>query len=592
MVSLAEIELMRPALDVPVELQASLLHERASGQRAVPGLHLNTVQHRQRIPTATQIDFRVKLLRILRQGWKNDETEAKFLEAVNMIESDGCALFGGLIDPSIFEQLVAEYDKVLLQSGNNTFMHSYVNLANELDFLRGGNYIDAFGHPLLIALIAYLMGGAIRMVDFRGKNTDPISINAQDNMLHVDNTPFKEEYKVLLNWRRGKAKGPSGQNFTFLPWTHKGNRDILKDDSGLPWSTERDSLFVSHDAINGLFDFQKETKGISRVVEATHPDQPLAILFPAGALVHHRYRTEGGDPRSCIITAYHLSSKHPGHIVDLPQISGRKKTLIEFLVGHQDEHSNDDFLDLLLSESQRIEDKIQELFQPSHPSTLIDLEPLALKGERLSQWRNAVVAAPSPLTIKLNRNLHLSGTDFSGLEALTEALAAIMMYDKHGLLQLILYEDGREEIRKPARKLIGEMKKDAITIRLKPWTPQLRSSSFSTNDLVEPKTLKVMCDAVAALASNLVQGPDTEAECTGQRKMFKSLSRLMMDLGEAIVRCEGVETFVATSLFLFWTAEEIYSHLRESDQLAIRFMLVVFLRNYVASVLLVESTVN
>jgi len=509
-----------------------------------------------------------------------------------MIESDGAALFDGLIDPSIFEQLVAAYDKVLLQSGNNTFMHSYVNLAEQLDFLQGGSYVDAFGHPLLIALISYLMGGPIRMVDFRGENTDPISINAQDNMFHVDNTPFKEEYKVLLNWRRGKAKGPSGQNFTFLPWTHKGNRDILVDDSGLPWSTERDSLFVSHEAINGLFKFQKETQGISRVVEATHPEQPLAILFPAGALVHHRYRTEVGDPRSCIITAYHLSSKHPGHIVDLPPICGRKKTLIEFFVGHQDENSHDDFLDVLFSESQRIEDKIQELFQPSHPSTLLDLEPLALKGERLSQWRDAVVAAPSPLMIKLNRNLHLSGTEFSSLEELTEMLPSIMIYDKHGLLQMILYEDGREEIRKPARKLIGEMKKDAITTRLRPWTPQIRSNSFSAHDLVDPKTLKVMCEAVASLASNLVQVPDAEAELTGQQKMFKSLSRLMLDLGEAIVRCESVETFVATSLFLFWTSEEIYSHMRESDQLAIRFMLVVFLRNYVASVLLVESTVN
>ena len=103
---------------------------------------------------------------------------------------------------------------------------------------------------------------------------------------------------------------------------------------------------------------------------------------------------------------------------------------------------------------------------------------------------------------------------------------------------------------------------------------------------------------MAALAKNLAQGLTTEAEgkgserVVGQKKIFMSLSRLMMDLGEAIVRCEGVEAFVATSLFLFWTSEEIYSHLRESDQLAIRFMLVVFLRNYVATVLLVESTIS
>lgn len=598
MSNLSSEEVMRPMLNIPVELQASLLHERTVTNSMVPGLRLDTVPHRQRIPTASQIDFRVKLLRSLRQGWKGDDTEAKFLQLVDMIQTDGCGLFGGLIEEAIFEKLVTAYDKVQVQSGNNAFMHSYVNLAVEHNFFLGGEYIEAFSHPLLVALISYLLGGSIRIVDFRGKDNNPLSINAQDNMLHVDNTPFKEEYKVLLNWRRGQVKGPSGQNFTFLPWTHKGNRDILVDAEGLPWSTERDSLFVSHDAINGLFEFQKQVKGSSSVVEAKHPDQPLAIVFPAGALVHHRYRTEEGDPRSCIITAFHLSSKHPGQISDLPPISGRKKSLIEFLVGHQDENSNDELLDLLSNESSRIEDKLNQLLQPSHPSKLIDIGPLALKGERLIQWRNAIVSAPSPVVHKYNNNLRLSDADFSNLNALTERLAAIMDYDKHCNLQMILYKDGREEIRKPGRKIIGEMKKDNIIARLKPWTPELCPGPFSAHDLVDPKTLRIFCDAVAALAKHLAQDPNTEGEgneperMTGQRKMFMSLSRLMMDLGEAIMRCEGVEAFLATTLFLFLTSEEIYSHLDESDKRAIRFMLVIFLRNYVAAVLLVEATVS
>jgi hypothetical protein len=194
------------------------------------------------------------------------------------------------------------------------------------------------------------------------------------------------------------------------------------------------------------------------------------------------------------------------------------------------------------------------------------------------------------LTIKLARNLCLSQTDFSNLEVATETLANVMMYDKHGLLQLILYEDGREEIRKLARKRVGEMKKEACVIRLKHWTPQLRSGSFSAHDLIEPKTMRVMCDALAGLASNVVEGINAEVDHKSLRLELISLSRLMTDLGEAITRCEGVETFVSTSLFLFWASEEIYWHLRESNQLAIRSILVLFLRNYVASVLLVEST--
>ncbi|TGO50691.1 hypothetical protein BCON_0178g00170 [Botryotinia convoluta] len=586
--SLGEVQFIKPILDIPLEHQASLLKERANGHAAVPGLNLNTVQHRQSIPNAEKIDFRVKLLRALRKAWKNEETEARFLEAVNMLESDGAALFGGLVDPALFEKLVEAYDKVQEAAGNNTFMHSFVNMAVQNEFIMGGNYVDAFAHPLLIAITAYLMGGAIRIQEFRGKNTDPIAINAQDNMLHVDNTPFKEEYKVLLNWQRGQVKGPSGQNFTFLPWTHKGNRDILASNDGLPWSTERDSLFTSHKAIDGLFDFQRNTHGRSRVVEAVHPEQPLAVLFPAGAVVHHRYRTPTGNARSCIITAFHLSKTHPGHNAELPEPVGRKKNLIEFLVGHQDENSTDEFLDILSNESPRIEEKLDHLFKATHPSTILDLEPLELKGERLSAWRDTVVDAPTPLKYKYDRNLILSGAEFSSIEEYTASLAAIMMYDKCGLLQMVLYQDGREEIRKPARKIVGERKIKPLIELLMPWVPQLYTSSFTENDLIDPKTLRIMCDTVAAVANNL-EMPEIEAECVGPQKIYKSLTRLMLDLGEAMVRCEGVETYLATSLFLFLAAEEIYSHLKESDQIALRSIVAAFLRNYVASLLLVES---
>jgi len=580
-------------LDLPIDSQASLLKERTSWGDNVPGLRLNTVKHRQRIPTAAQIDFRVKLLRSIRQAWGDDNTEALFLKAVHQVENEGCALFGALIDPVLFAKLIEEYDKVQAKSGNNAFMHSYVNLAVEHEFFLGGTYIQAFSHPLLVAIISYLLGGSIRIVDFRGKNNDPIKINAQDNMLHVDNTPFKEEYKVLLNWRRGQVKGPSGQNFTFLPWTHKGNRDVRIDEEGAPWSTERDSLFVTDPAIDGLLDFQKIVGGESRVIEATNPEAPLAILFPAGALVHHRYRTEEGDPRSCIITAFHLSSEHPGQISELPPIVGRKKNLIEFLVGYQDKNSNEEFLELLGVESTTIQSKLRQLYEPSHPSKLIPLEPLALKGERLKKWREAVIGAPSPIKHKVLNNLRLAGLDLSNVESATETLAAVMDYDKHCNLQMVLYDDGREEIRKPSRKIVGEMRKNDITVRLRPWIQDVCSTPFSQKDLIEPKTLRVMCDAIASLARNIADGVVTGEEgVVGEKKLYLSLSRLMLDLGEAIVRCEGIEAFVVTGLFLFLTADQIYERLPEAEKLLFRHMLVVFLRNYVATVLIVEATQN
>lgn len=59
------------------------------------------------------------------------------------------------------------------------------------------------------------MGGPIRLTDIRGKDTAPVSINSQDNMLHLDDSPFRSEYKILLGWQTGTVKGPTGQNFTY-----------------------------------------------------------------------------------------------------------------------------------------------------------------------------------------------------------------------------------------------------------------------------------------------------------------------------------------------------------------------------------------
>ncbi|KAI5920738.1 hypothetical protein F4810DRAFT_405479 [Camillea tinctor] len=195
-----EDPVLMPTLKVSAEQRIALLHDRTVQKTTPPGLHLNTVKYRQCPLPKVQINFRVQLLRKLRQAWRDSDTEVKFLKLVNAIEADGVALFGGLIDTTFFTQLVAKYDKILEAWGNKAFMHSYINLAQHFDdFLSCGDCIDAFVHPLLVALIAYLMGGPVRIMDVRGKDTDPISINAQDNLLHVDNTPFKEEYKVLLN---------------------------------------------------------------------------------------------------------------------------------------------------------------------------------------------------------------------------------------------------------------------------------------------------------------------------------------------------------------------------------------------------------
>ena len=44
-------------------------------------------------------------------------------------------------------------------------------------------------------------------------------------------------------------------------------------------------------------------------------------------------------------------------------------------------------------------------------------------------------------------------------------MTSVMIYEKHGLLQLVRYEDGDEEILKFSGKHIGEMKQEIICLR-------------------------------------------------------------------------------------------------------------------------------
>ncbi|KAF7912447.1 uncharacterized protein EAF01_001468 [Botrytis porri] len=83
--------------------------------------------------------------------------------------------------------------------------------------------------------------------------------------------------------------------------------------------------------------------------------------------------------------------------------------------------------------------------------------------------------------------------------------------------------------------------------------------------------------------------PEIEAKFLDPQKIYKSRMRLMKDLGEAIIRCEGVETYLASRLFLTLAVEELHPHPKESDQIALQSIITPFLRNYIASLLLVNS---
>ena len=71
--------------------------------------------------------------------------------------------------------------------------------------------------------------------------------------------------------------------------------------------------------------------------------------------------------------------------------------------------------------------------------------------------------------------------------------------------------------------------------------------------------------------------------------ILKSLRRLIIYLGEAITRREGLGTPVSTDMFLFWAADDISAVFEIKEKEQALNIAGWFLRNYVASVSVFED---
>ena len=106
----------------------------------------------------------------------------QFEDLSSQLDDDGAIVFGDLIDRSRFAQLVRGLDNLMQIKGSKSLLHSYLNLRNHPEFLTNRNFNGAFIHPLLIALMSYRIGGPVRVVDVRSKDTGPITARAQDTI--------------------------------------------------------------------------------------------------------------------------------------------------------------------------------------------------------------------------------------------------------------------------------------------------------------------------------------------------------------------------------------------------------------------------
>lgn len=80
-----------------------------------------------------------------------------------------------------------------------------------------------------------------------------------------------------------------------------------------------------------------------------------------------------------------------------------------------------------------------------------------------------------------------------------------------------------------------------------------------------------------------------EGELNRQQAVLRrAYCQLLIDLGESIMRCEKVETYITTNLFMFWAMDHTLPLLESVSRQEAVGAAVGFLQTYIASVLLFE----
>lgn len=573
---------IRPQLVLPEEVQAPDVYARLGDQER-KNEYRDSLRH--------------ELLTVWTEAYGEDQAQevlAQFNQLTAVIQEDGAAVFGDLIDRERFASLVNDYDELMEKDGSTSLLHSYANLRNQPEFLSNDEFNGAFLHPLAMALISERVGGAIRIVDARAKDAGPISVRAQDNMLHIDNTPYRDEYKVLVTWEKGKASGPKGQNFVFLPGTHKGVRDSLVDDDGSVYSTENASIFIHPEDVEQVFALQQRVRpGGNEVVEIHDKDRPLTTVFPSGSLVHHRLRTEEGHSRSGLIIAFHRTTDTPGEFIG-NYAQDDDHSLEASLFGFQDAGSDAAFSQVLADHAIEIGDKVQEVFDSRKPATLIDAQAKTLALEDMQDWYRIATGAPTVETIKQQEGYFPLGDELDQAQFMQLLGDEMMRHDKHGPIDMILYADGHEEPRKWARNRIREMREDTLRERIGEWADEIRqpsSDDLLTLDQLQEVTQYLAGVAQAVSPTERANGQLDAIERISPQEAYRSVEQLIIDLGENLTRADDRQTYLSAALFQFWACDEL-NRLQGNDNPDLKMIGGYLLRNYIATAVLVEKQIT
>ncbi|WAZ26569.1 hypothetical protein STRCI_008163 [Streptomyces cinnabarinus] len=365
---------------------------------------------------------------------------------------EGAVSTTGLIPTGHFDDFRQDYDAEMHARGSRGTLHSYLNIASSRPLLTNPGMWETVAHPLFTVLIAYALGGPIRVTDMRAKDTYPVDVVARDNTLHLDNSPFMDEYKVVVTWSLGSTRGPSGQGLTYLPRTNRLYRQCFVEADGSVWSDEDACIFPFESRVDEVLTAQADFLETPHpaVVHLTDLDAPCHTIFAASRLVHHRYRTSTGAARSAVMASFHRTDDSEEHLGS--EVPGHTP-LKQFLVAGG---TQDQFLSAVHHELPAIHAALNRL--SARPHLVVNPRQYTLTGKALSHWYSRQCAG---VTLNALRTRQMSRKN-ADRTAPVERLVQRLQYDLQGPLNMPFFADMRETRRKRARIWLREMSPEDI----------------------------------------------------------------------------------------------------------------------------------
>jgi hypothetical protein len=253
-----------------------------------------------------------------------------------------------------------------------------------------------------------------------------------------------------------------------------------------------------------------------------------------------------------------------------------------------------DFIVALAQESERIWSLLLKLENDEAVQEVIQPKARELSNAKMEEWKMSTIKAPTVEELKIKSGITQARRNLEKKEFVS-LVHKMMSFDKHGPLDLILYSDGHEEIRKWARNQIREMNIDHMKKRLmNEWGEQLQQPSEQA--ILSTKELGGLTKSLSKIAqthksSNTITSLQKE-EKISHDSAYNSLIQLLVDLGESVIRCENRQAFLSTSLFIFLAADTLLKFQEPNCDSTVQRIAQKLLNHYVSMAVLINKQIG